>query len=249
MRIYGYEAERRIWTSAMDLLAVDVTVALWSQSGVPRAMCEQPPTLIGIIRPLRIAMIDVSSRAGERELRQRESGGRDDVREWYDAEAESVGRAAFEAIEDAFGLTDARDLASWMIATEPGVDPYEAGNIWFSAFTLIAQGRPSAAYVSQHVSDLALLAIRAAFADGSGRVLDQMKREVAAQAMSDEDQAILAWDPATVDPGWPPLRDAVGEFGLYAGHVRARALVEVISRLVPKDEWEAFERLARDWPY
>jgi len=33
-------------------------------------MCEQVSTLQRIIRPLRIAMIDVSSEAGQRELRQ-----------------------------------------------------------------------------------------------------------------------------------------------------------------------------------
>ena len=99
MRIYGSEADPRIWQSAMDLLAVDITVPLWPQSGVPKAMCEQVSTLQRIIRPLRIAMIDVSSEAGQRELRQRESGGVDDVREWYDAEAERIGRAGFAAVE------------------------------------------------------------------------------------------------------------------------------------------------------
>jgi hypothetical protein len=249
MRIYGYEAEPLTWQSAMGLLAVDFTVPLWRQSGVPRATCEQASTLQGIIRPLRIAMIDLSIEGGQRELRQRESGGVDDVREWYDAEAERIGRAGFAAVEQAFGLTDARDLAGWMIATEPGVDPYEAGSAWTHAFTLIAQDRPSSPFVKQHVPKRALPAIRAAFGDGSSVALDQVEHQLETQGMSDEDQAILAWDPATVDPGWPPLRDAVGEFGLYARHVRARALAEVISYLVPQDEWDAFERVARDWPY
>ena len=233
----------------MDLLAVDITVPLWPQSGVPKAMCEQVSTLQRIIRPLRIAMIDVSSEAGQRELRQRESGGVDDVREWYDAEAERIGRAGFAAVEQAFGLADARELAGWMIATEPGVNPYEAGSAWTHAFTLIAQDRPSSDFVNQHVPDRALPAIRAAFGDGSDVALDQIAHQLETQVMSDEDQVILAWDPATVDPGWPPFRDAVGEFGLYGRHARASALVDVISRLVPQDEWKAFELLARDWPW
>jgi hypothetical protein len=249
MRIYGCEADPRIWQSAMDLLVVDITVPLWRQSGVPRAMCDQASTLQRIIRPLRIAMIDLSNEGGQRELRQREFGGVDDVREWYDAEAERIGRAGFASVEQAFGLTDARDLAGWMTAKEPGVNPYEAGSAWTQAFSLIAQGRPSSDFVNQHVPDRALPAIRAAFGEGSNGSLDQIERQLEARAMSDEDQAILAWDPATVDPGWPPLRDAVGDFVSHACHVRAMALVEVISRLVPQDEWDAFESLARDWPY
>jgi hypothetical protein len=249
VRIYGCEADPRIWQSAMDLLAVDITVPLWPPSGVPRSMCEEASTLQGIIRPLRVAMIDVSIEGGQRELSQRESGGVDDTREWYDAEAERIGRAGFAAVEQAFGLTDARELAGWMIATEPGVNPYEAGSAWTDAFTLIAQDRPSSDFVNRQVPKRALPAIRAAFGAGSNVALDQIAHQLETQVMSDEDQAILAWDPATVDPGWPPLRDAIGDFGTHARHVRATALVEVISRLVPQEEWEAFERLARDWPY
>jgi hypothetical protein len=193
-------------------------------------------------------MIGVSEEAGRRELRQRESGGDADIGKWYEAAVERMATAAFATIETAFGLADARGLALWMVATQPGVQPFEVGSMWTEAFTLIAQYRPSVAYVEQHVPDVVLPAIRAAFGERSGQALDEVVRMVESEAMSDEDRVILAWDPSTVDPGWPPLRDAVGEFGLYARHFRARALVKVISRLLDEEQWEDLERRAQDWP-
>lgn len=211
-------------------------------------MCEKPSELLAIVGPLRQAMISVSEEAGRRELRERESGGDADISKWYETEVERVASAGFATIETAFGLADARDLATWMVATEPGSDLYEAGTRWTHAFTLITQNRPSVGYVGQHVPDLILPAIYAAFGGGSDRALDEVVRGVESKPLSDEDQAILAWDPSTVDPGWPSLRDAAGEFGLYARHYRARALVEVISRILDEAQWENLERQAQDWP-
>jgi hypothetical protein len=248
MRILGCEADPRIWTSAMGLLAVQATVPLWRQSGVPRSMCEKPPTLRAIISPLRLAMIDASEEAGRLELRQRESGGDADIGKWYEAATERMATAGFAKIDTAFGLADARGLALWMVATEPGGDLYEAGTMWTHAFTLIADSRPSEAYVTEHVPELALPAIRAAFGERQRKALDHIRREVEAQAMSAEDKAILAWDPSSVDLGWPPFRDAVGDFESLSVYARARALAEVISRLMPEKEWDDLERLAQDWP-
>jgi hypothetical protein len=248
MRIYCCKAEPLTWTSAIDLLAVEVTIPMWRQSGVPRTMCEKPAVLQAIIRPLRIALRDLSEEAGRREMRQRELGGDSDMRPWYEAEAERIATAGFAAIENAFGLTEARELAFWMIAQEPGVEPYESAFKWYLAFVVIGQDRPSADFVREHVPKSVLPVIQAAFGPESGQVFDQIEALVQSRPMTADDQEILAWDPSTVDPGWPPLRDAVGDFSLCAASARARAMVEVISRMVPEDEWATFERLARDWP-
>lgn len=248
MRIYCCEAEPLTWTSAIDLLAVEVTIPMWRQSGVPRTMCEKPAVLQAIIRPLRVALRDLSEEAGRRERRQRELGGDSDMRPWYEAEAERIATAGFAAIESGFGLTEARELAFWMIAREPGVEPWESAWRGYLAFVQIADDRPSAAYVRDHVPEGVLPVITAAFGPGSRQVFDEIEALVQSQPMSAEDQDILAWDPSTVDPGWPPLRDAVGDFSLCVGSVRARAMVEVISRMVPEDEWATFEQLARHWP-
>jgi hypothetical protein len=140
-------------------------------------------------------MIDVSSEAGGRERRQRELGGDLDIGKWHDAEAERVATAGFGAIESAFGLAEARELAFWMIEREPGVEPYDSTWRWYLALGLIADNRPSVDYVREHVPNRVLRAIKAAFGPGSDKAQKQLRALVESGPMSAEDQNILAWTP------------------------------------------------------